>query len=31
MIRNKGSNDIFVTSMKYYYEVEECNCFRYVP
>ena len=31
MIRNKGSNDVFVTSMKYYYEVEECNCFRYVP
>lgn len=31
MIRNKGNKAIFVTSMKYYYEVEECNCFRYVP
>ena len=30
-IRNKGTKDIFITSMKYYYEVEECNCFRYVP
>jgi hypothetical protein len=31
MIRNKGSKDIFVTRVTYYYEVEECNCFRYVP
>lgn len=28
-IRNKGSYDIFITNIIYYYEI--CNCFRYVP
>ena len=28
-LRNKGSKDVFINTILYYYET--CNCFRYVP